>query len=65
MQGRKRLEFGEVVKHGIGHPHRPAVLEAAVDHAMTESDDRFALQQRASGLNDLARRGAVVEALRA
>ena len=37
----------------------------AVDHAMTEGDDRLALEQRASGLNDLARGGAVVEALRA
>ena len=21
MQGRERLEFGEVVEHGLGHPH--------------------------------------------
>ena len=41
MQGRKRLEFSEVVKHGLCHPHRRGVLDAAVDHAMTEGDDRF------------------------
>jgi hypothetical protein len=35
-QGRKRLKSGEVVKHVLGHPHRRAVLEAAMDHAMAD-----------------------------
>ena len=64
MQRRERLEFGEVIEYGLGHPHGRVVVETAVDDAMTEGDDRFVLQQRAPGLNDLARGGAVVEALR-
>ena len=40
MQRCERLEFGEVVEHGLGHPHRRRVAETAVDHAMTEADNR-------------------------
>jgi hypothetical protein len=65
IQWRKRLKFGEVLEHDLCHPHRRGVVETIVDHAMTEGDDRFALEQPASGLNDLTCRGAVVEALRA
>jgi hypothetical protein len=64
MQGRKRLKFRQVLKHSLCHPHRRGVFEAAVDHAVAEGDDRLLLEQRAPGLNDLARGGAVVEALR-
>ena len=64
MQGRERLEFGEVVEHGLGHPHRRGVVETPVDHAMTEGDNRPSFEQRAPVLNDLACGGAVVEAFR-
>ena len=39
MQGRQRLELREVAKHRLGHPDRRAVVEAAVNHAVTESNN--------------------------
>ena len=64
VQGRERRELAEVVEHRLGHAHGTCVLEAAVDHAMTEADHRASIEQLAPGLEDLARSRAMVEALR-
>jgi hypothetical protein len=63
MQRGERLERGEIIEHGLVHPHGRIVFDAAVDHAVTESNQRFSSEERPSGRDDLAHGGAVVESL--
>src|SRR5271170_4104260 len=61
MQGRERLEFREIIEHRLCNPYRLDIVEAAMDDAVTEGDNRSLLQQGAPGRRDLAHgRGMIV-----
>jgi hypothetical protein len=62
MQRRERLPVDEVVEHRLGHPHRRLILDTAMGHAVTEGDVRSPFEQGAPGLDNLARRGGMIEA---
>jgi hypothetical protein len=64
MQRGEGLQLDEVIEHGLGHPDGSVIVDAAVDHPVAESGHGPPLEQRASGRDDLARRSAVIEALR-
>ena len=64
MQRGEGLELDQVIQDGLGHADRSVVLDAAMDHPVTEGRDRPSFEQCASRRDDLPHGGAVIESLR-